>query len=44
VQSSCNRIIEFTPTGTIDRRMPYDDYLINPEIKALREKMYGGKV
>jgi ATPase subunit of ABC transporter with duplicated ATPase domains len=44
VQSSCNRIIEFTPTGTIDRRMPYDDYLMNPEIKALREKMYGGKV
>jgi len=24
--------------------MPYDDYLMNPEIKALREKMYGGKV
>ena len=44
VQSSCNRIVEFTPKGTIDRRMPYDDYLMNPEIKALREKMYGGKV
>jgi ATPase subunit of ABC transporter with duplicated ATPase domains len=44
VQSSCNRIVEFTPKGTIDRRMPYDDYLMNPEIKDLREKMYGGKV
>ena len=44
VQSSCNRVVEFTPKGTIDRRMPYDDYLMNPEIKALREKMYGGKV
>jgi ATPase subunit of ABC transporter with duplicated ATPase domains len=41
VQSSCNRIIEFTPKGTIDRRMPYDDYLASEEIKALREKMYG---
>lgn len=41
VQSSANRIIEFTPNGTIDRRMPYDDYLANEEIKALREKMYG---
>ena len=41
VQSSCNRIVEFTPNGTIDRRMPYDDYLASAEIKALREKMYG---
>jgi ATPase subunit of ABC transporter with duplicated ATPase domains len=41
VQSSCNRIIEFTPKGTIDRRMPYDDYLASEEIKAIREKMYG---
>lgn len=40
VQSSANRIIEFTPKGTIDRRMPYDDYLANEEIKALREKLY----
>jgi ATPase subunit of ABC transporter with duplicated ATPase domains len=44
VQSSCNRVIEFTPKGTIDRRMSYDDYLMSPEIKALREKMYGGTV
>ncbi len=41
VQSSANRIIEFTPKGTIDRRMPYDDYLESEEVKALREKMYG---
>jgi len=40
VQSSANRIVEFTPNGTIDRRMPYDDYLASEEIKALREKMY----
>ncbi|UZD23262.1 ATP-binding cassette domain-containing protein [Algoriphagus halophytocola] len=40
VQSSANRIVEFTPNGTIDRRMPYDDYLESEEIKAIREKMY----
>ncbi len=40
VQSSANRIIEFTPKGTIDRRMPYDDYLESEEIKAIRQKMY----
>ena len=40
VESVANRIIEFTPNGTIDRRMPYEEYLENAEIKALREKMY----
>lgn len=40
VQSTANRIIEFTPKGTIDRRMPYDDYLESEEIKALQAKMY----
>lgn len=44
VSSSANRIIEFTPNGTIDRRMPYDEYLENGEIKALREKMYQRKI
>jgi len=43
VQSSANRIVEFTPTGTIDRRMPYEDYLASEEIKAIREKMYSKK-
>jgi ATPase subunit of ABC transporter with duplicated ATPase domains len=41
VQSSANRIVEFTPNGTIDRRMPYENYLQSEEVKALREKMYG---
>ncbi len=40
VQSTANRIVEFTPNGTIDKRMPYDDYLESEEVKALREKMY----
>lgn len=43
IQSSANRIVEFTPNGTIDRRMPYDDYLASEEIKGIREKMYSKK-
>jgi ATPase subunit of ABC transporter with duplicated ATPase domains len=43
VQSVANRIIEFTPSGTIDRRLPYEEYLENPEILALRNSMYGKK-
>lgn len=40
IQTVCNRIIELTPQGVIDKRMDYDDYIVSPEIKALREKMY----
>ena len=40
VQSTVNRVVEFTPKGTIDRRMSYDDYLESEEIKAIREQMY----
>lgn len=40
VQSVANRIIELTPGGVIDKRMPYDDYIVDEKIKALREKMY----
>ncbi|KMQ63540.1 ABC transporter ATP-binding protein [Chryseobacterium sp. BLS98] len=36
----CNRIIELTPTGIIDRDMTYDDYLADKKVKELREKMY----
>jgi ATPase subunit of ABC transporter with duplicated ATPase domains len=44
VQTVANRIIEITPNGTIDRRMPYDDYLADEKIKALRNEMYEMKV
>ncbi|MFC4871694.1 ABC-F family ATP-binding cassette domain-containing protein [Negadavirga shengliensis] len=40
VQSVANRIIEFTPSGTIDRRMRYEDYLEDPAIKEQRDRMY----
>ncbi|MCT2408028.1 ATP-binding cassette domain-containing protein [Chryseobacterium antibioticum] len=36
----CNRIIELTPQGIIDREMTYDDYLSDKRVKELREKMY----
>lgn len=40
IQTTCNRIIELTPNGIIDKRMDYDDYIVSPEIKELRSKMY----
>jgi ATPase subunit of ABC transporter with duplicated ATPase domains len=36
----CNRIVELTPNGIIDREMTYDEYLADKKIKELREKMY----
>ncbi|MBN2652398.1 MAG: ATP-binding cassette domain-containing protein [Spirochaetales bacterium] len=42
VDTIANRIIEFTPTGIIDRMMKFDDYLKNQEVRALRDKMYQG--
>lgn len=40
IQTVCNRVIELTPNGVIDKIMDYDDYIISDDIKALREKMY----
>lgn len=40
ISSTANRIIELTPTGIIDRRLPYDEYIDHEEVKAAREKMY----
>ncbi len=39
-ETVANRIIEITPKGVIDKRMSYDVYLENEEVKALRAKMY----
>ncbi|WP_210489018.1 ABC-F family ATP-binding cassette domain-containing protein [Rufibacter aurantiacus] len=41
VDTIANRIIELTPKGIIDKRMSYDEYLTNEDIKALRAQMYG---
>jgi ATPase subunit of ABC transporter with duplicated ATPase domains len=40
IQTVCNRIIELTPNGIIDKLMSFDDYLANEDIQVLREKMY----
>jgi ATPase subunit of ABC transporter with duplicated ATPase domains len=39
-QTVANRVIELTPKGVIDRHTSFDDYLTDPKIKELREKMY----
>jgi ATPase subunit of ABC transporter with duplicated ATPase domains len=39
-QTVANRVIELTPKGVIDRHSSFDDYLADPKIKELREKMY----
>jgi ATPase subunit of ABC transporter with duplicated ATPase domains len=41
IQSVCNRVIELTPKGVIDKPMEYDDYIADERIKELREKYYG---
>jgi ATPase subunit of ABC transporter with duplicated ATPase domains len=40
LQTVCNRIVELTPRGIIDRETTYDEYLADKKIKELREKMY----
>ena len=40
LQTVCNRIIELTPKGAIDRDMTYDEYLEDKKIKELQQQMY----
>ena len=40
IQSVCNRIIELTPSGIIDKMMDYDEYILSESIKQTRERMY----
>jgi ATPase subunit of ABC transporter with duplicated ATPase domains len=40
VNTVANRIIELTPTGIIDKMMPYDDYLADSKISQLQEELY----
>ncbi|CAM1345162.1 ABC-F family ATP-binding cassette domain-containing protein [Tenacibaculum amylolyticum] len=39
-QTVANRIIEITPKGVIDKYASFDEYLDDPKVKELREKMY----
>lgn len=40
IQTVCNRVIELTPNGIIDKRMDYDDYISDDSIKELKAKLY----
>ena len=40
IRTVSDRIIELTPNGTIDKLMPYDEYIYDAQIKAQKEKMY----
>ena len=40
LQTVCNRIIELTPKGAIDRDMTYDEYLEDKKIKELQQQKY----
>ena len=39
-QTVANRIVELTPTHTIDRYLTFDDYITDPAIKEQRQKLY----
>lgn len=41
MESVANRIIELTPGGIIDKRMSFDEYISDPSIAELKERMYG---
>ena len=40
IQTICNRIIELTPGGIIDKMMDYDDYITDEKVLSARERLY----
>ena len=40
IETVCNRIIELTPKGIIDRYMTYDEFLEDKKVKELKAEMY----
>lgn len=40
IQTVCNRIIELTPNGIIDKMTDYENYVMDPLVKEQRDKMY----
>lgn len=41
INTVANRIIELTPSGTIDKLMSYDEYIYDEAIKEQKARMYG---
>lgn len=40
IRTTCNRVIELTPKGIIDKLMDFEEYLSDENIKAIREERY----
>lgn len=40
IQTVCNRVIELTPNGIIDKLTEYDDYIRDERIKEIRNSLY----
>lgn len=40
IQTVCNRVIELTPNGIIDKMMDYDDYIVDEKVASTRERLY----
>jgi ATPase subunit of ABC transporter with duplicated ATPase domains len=43
-QTVANRIIEITPSGVIDKRMFYDEYINSDNVAELRQKLYSNNI
>ncbi|PNE29749.1 ABC-F family ATPase [Tannerella sp. oral taxon 808] len=43
IQTVANRVIELTPNGNIDKMTEYDDYISDPKVAELRERLYAGR-
>ena len=43
IQTVCNRIIELTPNGIIDKMTEYDDYITDERVLAARERLYAAQ-
>ena len=40
IQAVCNRVIEITPNGIIDKLTEYDLYIADEKVKERREELY----
>jgi ATPase subunit of ABC transporter with duplicated ATPase domains len=40
IDTVCNRVIELTPNGMLDKQMEYSEYETSEDIKEQRSKMY----
>ena len=43
INTVANRIVELMPNGYIDRRMPFNEYIEDAEVKALRTQLYSAE-